>query len=577
MGLGMQIASLFATVGVNTDPLKKGLGGAKQSLQQFGGEMAKQVVGTVTLAGAVYKAGQTIVDSIRDWTDYADAMRLSAQMAGVTTEEMSRLVQAADDFRVPMETMQQAMEMALKNGFVPTIENLAELSDRLMGISDPALRAAEASQIFGKSYADIMPFLLAGGDAIRESTDSIDKNLVVTEKAAEEAKAYKDALDDLGDSWTGLKNVMGKALTPMATNIFTGLTKDMQEFFAAMSLISVAFKAWDQGKIDFETFLWYIDDSMFRLGESVGPVGVIIGEVYSKLSDSAGTDFLETTNAHIEELNAVLDGTPAKAVAAEESLIELAGVSLAAARSEYTETARVLKEDLAGAYDAVRDAEQNWRGGVAGQIKSGLDQALADGKINAEEYITALETLDSYAGTQFAYEFKIEESIPDLVKSLIEDPAGFLSDMATFENAMMPLDQAVQDSMALVGELQGALNDLEREYIAKVKVILDTAGIPSMMPYSMPGVIPFVPFGPQPVSEQGTHASGGYAVSNTPYIVGERGPELFVPNANGQIVANDMAFGGGNSEMLGDILMELQSQPSRIKVAVREAMALVGG
>ena len=60
--------------------------------------------------------------------------------------------------------------MALKNGFIPTIDNLAALSDRLLAIDDPALRAAEASKIFGKSYADMMPFLMAGGDAIRDVT-----------------------------------------------------------------------------------------------------------------------------------------------------------------------------------------------------------------------------------------------------------------------------------------------------------------------------------------------------------------------------------------------------------------------
>jgi len=49
-----------------------------------------------------------------------------------------------------------------------------------------------------------------------------------------------------------------------------------------------------------------------------------------------------------------------------------------------------------------------------------------------------------------------------------------------------------------------------------------------------------------------------------------------VPNVNGQVVANN-ELGGGNSELLGDILLELQNQPSRIKVAIKEAMALVGG
>ena len=37
--LGGQIASLFASVGIDTTQLQKGLGGAKQSLQGFGKEL----------------------------------------------------------------------------------------------------------------------------------------------------------------------------------------------------------------------------------------------------------------------------------------------------------------------------------------------------------------------------------------------------------------------------------------------------------------------------------------------------------------------------------------------------------
>ena len=43
-------------------------------------------------------------------------------------------------------------------------------------------------------------------------------------------------------------------------------------------------------------------------------------------------------------------------------------------------------------------------------------------------------------------------------------------------------------------------------------------------------------------------ANGGPVMSNKPYIVGERGPELFVPNAGGTIIPNDrlMSQGGGD-------------------------------
>jgi lambda family phage tail tape measure protein len=41
-------------------------------------------------------------------------------------------------------------------------------------------------------------------------------------------------------------------------------------------------------------------------------------------------------------------------------------------------------------------------------------------------------------------------------------------------------------------------------------------------------------------------ADGGPALANKPYIVGERGPELFVPNTTGTVVPND-AMGGGTT------------------------------
>lgn len=45
----------------------------------------------------------------------------------------------------------------------------------------------------------------------------------------------------------------------------------------------------------------------------------------------------------------------------------------------------------------------------------------------------------------------------------------------------------------------------------------------------------------------GGKAAGGPVMGGTPYIVGEKGPELFVPNGNGSIVPNNRLSGGGNT------------------------------
>jgi phage-related minor tail protein len=44
----------------------------------------------------------------------------------------------------------------------------------------------------------------------------------------------------------------------------------------------------------------------------------------------------------------------------------------------------------------------------------------------------------------------------------------------------------------------------------------------------------------------GGRATGGSVMGGNPYIVGERGPELFVPNAAGQIVPNHRMGGGAS-------------------------------
>lgn len=41
-------------------------------------------------------------------------------------------------------------------------------------------------------------------------------------------------------------------------------------------------------------------------------------------------------------------------------------------------------------------------------------------------------------------------------------------------------------------------------------------------------------------------ANGGPATANKPYIVGERGPELFVPNTSGTVIPNGTSLGGGS-------------------------------
>ena len=202
------------------------------------GKVTQQLTGfnltTLGAAGAVAGVVKEVGKAVTEWSAYAEEVDKAAKLSGVGTEEMSRLIQAADDFRVEQDTLTNAMKMALKNGFVPTIDNLADLSDKYLAIQDPAERAAMMSKIFGRQFAEIEPLMRRGGDAIREGTAAVADNLVVTREAVKENDEYLKAVDDVGDAWTGVKNTVGKDVLPVVTDALQAVAngENLYQFIA---------------------------------------------------------------------------------------------------------------------------------------------------------------------------------------------------------------------------------------------------------------------------------------------------------------------------------------------------------
>ena len=581
--MAINIASLFATVGVNTDQLNKGLGSAKQSLQGFGSEMAKQVIGTVSLTAAVYKAGKTVIDSIRDWADYADTMRLSAQMAGVTAEEMSRLTQAADDFRVPMEVMQRSMEMALKNGFVPTIDNLAALSDRLLAINDPALRAAEASEIFGKSYADMMPFLMAGGDAIRNATDNVADNLVVTQKAAEDAKAYKDALDELGDAWTGLKNTLGQNLLPVITDVFNQINASNSISELRRQFNDAALAAKEAGLITESQYNTAMKEAYSRTkttGESVEFLEYYVSMLNSMLGITSETtgeaaDTTEVlTEAELEAANAAIAAAEAQA----KMNAELANITTLDANYqgiidlayEYTD---MLEEKETLQIERQKLISQGWSE-QSRKVKD-LDTSIAG--LDAEMARMADQvTLDMFQATIAiggVTETELDAYMQMAIDMGLMSEEGARAAMDAYGNAIETINgyeidektgNVVVDAVAafVTLDLLQQYQLLDKEQRVFVRTYYGTSG----------NYDPYEDYtGPQ--YEHGGGASGGYFMADTPYIVGERGPELFVPSTSGRIIPNDEL--GGRVINNYTLIMPTTANAGDVRMAfeLREAWA----
>ena len=155
-----------------------------------------------------------------------------------------------------------------------------------------------------------------------------------------------------------------------------------------------------------------------------------------------------------------------------------------------------------------------------GEAKAGL----AVGKSLAESLIGTSEQLDIVRGG-FLEGAKIDEQLQkankeaDVFKQTMQDVGQIMSGAIT-----SAIDGLISGTADLNSILTGVLKQLGSLFL--------TAGLNQLAgPAGSGGILSFLGFG--------TRANGGPVNANQPYIVGERGPELFVPFQQGSITSNE--------------------------------------
>lgn len=235
-----------------------------------------------------------------------------------------------------------------------------------------------------------------------------------------------------------------------------------------------------------------------------------------------------------------------------EENVEAMKNDLANLRTEYEETALA----LADANLTLEVAVQTFYESVGDKLVKGLKDAGLEGEALEQR----LGILDDLLGTSYVMEYKLELATDDLLETLINDPDAFAAKFKAFDNIFTPLNKAVAAAMTEVGNLEGQLDALNGK-IVEVEIMINmTRGTgkntgSSTTNNRTPGTGYELP-------DPRLQALGGPVYENTPYIVGERGPELFVPNSQGSIIPNYMLGGETNAsfdidyQRLGRVISE---------------------
>ena len=106
-------------------------------------------------------------------------------------------------------------------------------------------------------------------------------------------------------------------------------------------------------------------------------------------------------------------------------------------------------------------------------------------------------------------------------------------------DAVVLAAQALYAALWLAGFAAGTVIRQIKDLIVQLK------DVPSVAGAAWSALSPFTPIGGLDLNPFDGRAMGGPVAAGTPYVVGERGPELFIPRSAGTIIPNNVASSGG--------------------------------
>lgn len=583
--MAMQVASLFASIGADTSGLEKGLSSARGGMQDLAGSVKASGSGIdvmmISMNQAFELAGK-LADGIKKVYDTA---REGAQLEYAR----QRFDNLSDSIGTTSGLLLGDMRLATK-GTISDFELMGSASDLMaLGLAKSHNEVIRLTTVSGELGMNMNQLVLAltnqstaRFDQLGISVDGFDEKVQKLKLTGMSAgDAFKEAFIVQAEEALGLQGSMADmtigdfmrmeaAFKNFSDSYTEGVSKDIAPAAREMSNLFTVFADRFNANNQFDAMIEKLEDA-----------GIATDGFKSRFKDTKNfAGWITDTEAYNElladmerRLESATTGTQRWADMNDrvwESLdnIDASGDSVGTSIPKAMQLAGNAIEDL---QSRLSDAEINL--GIAIQtfhesVGDSIYQGLRDAGLEGEELEKRLEFFDDLAGTDLSLKYKLEVETDQLVKDLL-DPnfeANFSGKFAAFDDLFQPLITEIATAKAEVDTLQSQIDELEGVY--KIHFLISTSGTLPDLGGGRGGYIPSI---------EGEFASGGYGLSGQPYIVGEAGPELFIPDVNGRVYSNasSSAMMGGDN---GDLLAALGKLPSAsdIAMAVRDALLMAG-
>jgi hypothetical protein len=540
---------------------------AFQSVQGNISRLTGSLRGIAGPLAAAFSVG-AITSFAKSLIDAADRLRDLSEETGISAEQLSKFGNAAqlngssaEQFQTAIVKFSNAVAEAgagtqaqidafnslgvsikdVNGNLRPTIEIFKDVANRYAQTADGAGKLAVTQDLFGRGASKLIPTLNQGAASLEKYQATFSNEFI------DASAKFNDEIDKLSINFqrlastnlTGLIQAINKMLNPESVTYAEKLSNEIQRMQGVMTAsVGTNFLerilGIDLGSADAKAKIEQAQELLREVrrmeAASQNKPAADKPAIVVKKTDMTPLDELVERNKKIIEL---LDKGRTPIQKYQEALAELEAMKVGLSDDAYLENLMRINEEYENAQPKIV------------RNKTALEQY-------AEASRNLGQQLDNFAVS----------ALTNLEDALLGVMMGTMSVKDAFK------------SMA-----SSIISDLLRIYIQR----------------SITGPIADALFGslPSPGSSSGTslgtgltirgsNAIGGSVQSGSPYMVGERGPEMFIPNASGSIVPNDRLGGSGGTTVVNlnistgvaqTVRAEIQSMMPRITEATKAAVA----
>jgi hypothetical protein len=479
------------------------------------------------------------------------------------------------------------MKFAMKAGIEPTIAGIKSAAQTYQSFTSTQERATWAAKTFGKQWTEVARLLELTPDQIDASTKAAEKfGLVIGKDNVEAAKKLFAAMDDLEDAQEGLTLQAGTKLIPIWTKVIETFNKGtvagfeiaeelltisdliLHRLYPNLMLLVEGAGSWvetiDSSQGSMDGYIQRLDEVAEGMGEiataedivkkAAEEAAIAQGKLKDKLSDlqsyiagplrSEAQSYLEdqaNINGKMTETGAKIDEVKGK-------IDELEG------KSYLTEAQ---KEQLDGYKTDLGDLQEDYTN-LTGEITSNAAaHDLATKKI-LFNLMTQSAAVDGLTGSEIAALDAVA------VKwGLIDQTTLISSQNIDAAFLAMANGAGIQETIGKLTDIGNIVNDIPKNVEINIHTTYTESGAP------LPGN-PKAPTRPR-------RALGGPVSAGQEVVVGEQGPEIFIPSQNGRIIPNvTNNYGSNDNSAVVAAIAALRAEFRNMPRMLRDQLAKVG-